>query len=121
MLELKTTASISNNCSNYHSVNVPHINININDIISFATANNGSNNKKMGGKIRLVAFCKLIKREVLNKICIIDESFTPGNFEDDDLSMRIIESGYKLMLFNDSFIHHFGSVTFNKDNIKFKN
>ncbi len=63
----------------------------------------------------------LIKRDVLNKIGVLDERFTPGNFEDDDLCMRIIESGYKMMLCNDSFIHHFGSSSFNKDYTKFNN
>lgn len=50
----------------------------------------------------------------------IDEQFTPGNFEDDDLSMRIIESGYKLMLCHDSFIHHFGGTSFKKDYVQFQ-
>jgi SAM-dependent methyltransferase len=63
----------------------------------------------------------LIKRDVLNKIGTMDERFSPGNFEDDDLCMRIIESGYKMMLCNDSFIHHFGSSSFSKDHSKFNN
>ena len=100
-------ASITNSCSNYQSISVPYNNIK--DMIPFAEANNISNPEKWEQKVRLVAFCMLVKREVLNKIGIMDERFTPGNFEDDDLCMRIIESGYKMMLCNDSFIHHFGS------------
>jgi len=72
-------------------------------------------------KARLVAFCMLIKRDVLNKIGNMDERFSPGNFEDDDLCMRITGSGHKMMLCNDSFIHHFGSSSFNKDYTKFSN
>ena len=113
------TASISNNCSNYQSVSVPYIDIQ--DMISYADANNVTNPEKWEQKSRLVAFCMLIKRDVLNKIGIMDERFTPGNFEDDDLCMRIIEAGYKLILCNDSFIHHFGSSSFNKDYAKFSN
>ena len=113
------TASITNNCSNYQSVNVPYVDIQ--DMIPFADANNVSNSKNWEEKSRLVAFCMLIKRDVLNEIGILDERFTPGNFEDDDLSMRIIELGYKMMLCNDSFIHHFGSSSFNKDYTKFNN
>ncbi|MGK0469309.1 glycosyltransferase [Clostridium sp.] len=112
-------ASITNSCSNYQSISVPYDDIK--DMIPFAEANNISNPEKWEEKVRLVAFCMLVKREVLNKIGIMDERFTPGNFEDDDLCMRIIESGYKMMLCNDSFIHHFGSSSFNKDYIKFNN
>ncbi|MGH4120177.1 glycosyltransferase [Clostridium sp.] len=113
------TASITNNCSNYQSISVPYSDIK--DMMIFADANNVSNPEKWEQKVRLVAFCMLIKREVLNKIGVMDEQFTPGNFEDDDLCMRIIESGYKMMLCNDSFIHHFGSLSFSKDYTKFSN
>jgi len=112
-------ASITNNCSNYQSVIVPYIDVK--DMIPFADANNISNPDKWEQKARLVAFCMLIKRDVLNKIGIMDERFSPGNFEDDDLCMRIIEAGYKMMLCNDSFIHHFGSSSFSKDYTEFNN
>ncbi|APC41620.1 glycosyltransferase [Clostridium estertheticum] len=114
-----STGSITNNCSNYQSISVPYIDVN--DMIPFTEATNISNPNKWEQKVRLVAFCMLIKRDVLNKIGIMDERFTPGNFEDDDLCMRIIEAGYKMMLCNDSFIHHFGSSSFSKDYIKFSN
>ena len=117
--KIGAAASITNNCSNYQSVKVPYIDIK--DMTAFAEANNVSSPGKWEEKVRLVAFCMIIKREVLNKIGILDERFTPGNFEDDDLSMRIIEAGYKMMLCNDSFIHHFGSSSFNKDYTKFNN
>lgn len=113
------TAAITNNCSNYQAIHVPYSDIR--NMVTFADANNISNPEKWEGKSRLVAFCMLIKREVLNKVGAFDERFSPGNFEDDDLSMRIIEAGYKLMLCNDSFIHHFGSTSFNKDHNKFNN
>ncbi|MBU3101630.1 MULTISPECIES: glycosyltransferase [Clostridium] len=112
-------ASITNNCSNYQSVSVPYIDVK--DMIPFAEANNISNPNKWEEKVRLVAFCMLIKRDVFNEIGVMDERFSPGNFEDDDLSMRIIEAGYKMMLCNDSFIHHFGSSSFKKDYSKFSN
>ncbi|MGV8980208.1 glycosyltransferase [Clostridium sp.] len=113
------TGSITNSCSNYQAVGVPYSNIN--DMIPFAEANNVTNPEKWEQKTRLVAFCMIVKREVINKIGIFDERFSPGNFEDDDLCMRIIEAGYKMMLCNDSFIHHFGSSSFNKDYNVFNN
>lgn len=117
--KIGATASITNSCSNYQAINVPYSDIK--DMQTFADKNNISNEEKWEEKSRLVAFCMLIKREVLDKVGVFDEIFTPGNFEDDDLSMRIMEAGYKLMLCNDSFIHHFGSASFNKDYTKFNN
>ena len=117
--KIGAAASITNNCSNYQAINVPYTDIE--NMIDFADKNNISNSEKWEEKSRLVAFCMLIKREVINKIGTFDERFTPGNFEDDDLCMRIIEAGYKLMLCNDSFIHHFGSTSFKENYTKFSN
>ena len=97
--KIGATASITNNCSNYQAINVPYKNIE--DMINFADKNNVSSQEKWEQKSRLVGFCMLVKRDVFNKIGFFDESFTPGNFEDDDLCMRITKAGYKLMLCND--------------------
>lgn len=40
---------------------------------------------------RLVGFCLLFKREVLNKIGKLDERFGIGNFEDDDARAALVE------------------------------
>lgn len=117
--KIGAAASVTNNCSNYQSVSVPYIDVK--DMIPFAEVNNISDESKWEEKVRLVAFCMIIKRNVLNKIGGMDEIFTPGNYEDDDICMRITEVGYKMMLCNDSFIHHFGSSSFNKDYTKFNN
>lgn len=110
---------ITNNCSNYQGINVPYITID--NMIEFASNNNISNPKRWEQKPRLIAFCMLIKRTVIDNIGNLDERFTPGNFEDDDLCMRIVNAGYKLMVCNDSFIHHFGSTSFKKDFTSFNN
>ncbi|MFL0165522.1 glycosyltransferase [Candidatus Clostridium helianthi] len=110
---------ITNNCSNYQGINVPYSTID--HMIEFASNNNISTPERWEQKPRLIAFCMLIKRTVIDKIGNLDERFTPGNFEDDDLCMRIIEAGYKLMVCNDSFIHHFGSTSFKKDFTNFNN
>ncbi len=115
--KIGAAASITNYCSNYQSISAPYEDME--GMIEFADKNNISSPEKWEQKIRLVAFCMLVKRDVINKTGVLDEIFTPGNFEDDDLCMRIIDSGYKLMLCNDSFIHHFGSTSFKKDYSKF--
>lgn len=62
---------------------------------------------------RLVGFCMLIKKEVLDRIGGYDLRFGIGNFEDDDLCLRAQIAGYKLWVCDDVFIHHYGSITFN--------
>lgn len=66
---------------------------------------------------RLVGFCLLIKREVIQKIGTLDERFGMGCFEDDDFCLRARMAGYRLMMADDVFIHHFGSATFRGEEI----
>ena len=66
---------------------------------------------------RLVGFCLLFKRKLMNKIGFLDERFGIGNFEDDDYCRRAIEAGYRALIVKDSFVHHWGSQTFQSMNI----
>ena len=50
---------------------------------------------------------------------VLDELFSPGNYEDDDISFRILLAGYKLLLCHNIFVHHFGSTSFRNDISKF--
>lgn len=61
---------------------------------------------------RLVGFCLLFRREVMNRIGLLDEQFEVGCFEDDDFCRRARLAGYRAIIANHVFIHHFGSVTF---------
>jgi GT2 family glycosyltransferase len=61
---------------------------------------------------RLIGFCLLVRREVLERIGGFDLRFGAGNFEDDDLCMRIAAAGWICWMASDSFVHHFGSRTF---------
>ena len=77
--------------------------------------------KRNAGRIvpfyRLVFFCVAIKRSVIEKIGVLDEQFSPGNFEDDDFCLRAIEAGFKLGIAEDTFIYHAGSATHKSLNI----
>ena len=85
------------------------------EYIQAANNINVTNEEFYESRIKLVGFAMLIKRGVLEQIGYLDERFTPGNYEDDDISYRIIENGNKLILAKDSYIHHFGSVSFKED------
>ncbi|NOU81555.1 glycosyltransferase [Paenibacillus sp. LMG 31459] len=60
---------------------------------------------------RLIGFCLLVKRSVLDEIGWFDERYGLGNYEDDDLCLRAIQQGYKLLIAEDSFIHHIGHAS----------
>lgn len=60
---------------------------------------------------RLVGFCLLIRRSVIDKIGGLDESFGL-NFEDDDYGLRAQAAGFKMRIALDSFVHHDSGITF---------
>lgn len=66
---------------------------------------------------RLVFFCVMIRRSVIDQIGLLDEGYIKGNFEDDDYCLRTILSGYKLAIAKSSFVFHHGSITFIKNKI----
>ncbi len=68
---------------------------------------------------RLVGFCLLIRREVIDTIGMLDERFGIGCFEDDDYCLRAIRAGYRAAIARDAFIHHFGSRTFMGSGVDF--
>lgn len=63
---------------------------------------------------RLVGFCLLIKREMMQQIGLLDEQFSPGHFDDDDYSYRARQAGYKLLIAADAFVFHHGSSSFSQ-------
>jgi GT2 family glycosyltransferase len=65
--------------------------------------------------IRMLAlYCAAMRREVLEEVGLLDESFEVGMFEDDDYSHRVRLAGYRLVCAEDIFIHHYGQLSFNK-------
>ncbi|RDY25649.1 glycosyltransferase [Romboutsia weinsteinii] len=117
--DIGAVGAITNNCSNAQQIEVSYTDIS--QMIDFASKVNISNEQLWDYKITLVGFCYLIKKEVLDKVGFLDERFTPGNYEDNDLSFRIIVEGYKLLLCKDCFVHHFGSVSFKENMDSFIN
>jgi GT2 family glycosyltransferase len=72
------------------------------------------------GRIRrLVGFCILLEREVVDRIGGFDLRYGIGNFEDDDLCLRAGVAGFSCTVAHDSFIHHVGSSTFTGQGIDY--
>lgn len=69
-------------------------------------------NRELTETDRLVGFCLLFSREVMERIGVLDERFEIGCYEDDDFCRRAQAGGYRAVIANHVFVHHFGSVTF---------
>jgi len=86
------------------------------EIVSFAEKLYKENRLKQYDKVRVLAFfCVMIKKEVFDKIGLLDEAFGIGMFEDDDFCERAKKAGYKLVCADDVFIYHHLSATFDKE------
>ncbi|MBP2643696.1 MAG: rhamnosyltran: rhamnosyltransferase [Firmicutes bacterium] len=108
--DIGAVGAVTNSCSNFQAI--PYDYASIREMVEFARKITISNAGCWENRGRLVGFCMLIKAEVISKIGLLDEVFSPGNYEDDDYSLRIRKAGYRLVLCRDTFIHHFGSISF---------
>ncbi|MDH7577276.1 MAG: glycosyltransferase [Bacillota bacterium] len=63
---------------------------------------------------RLIGFLWMMKREVVDKIGGFDPIFGIGNYEDDDYCLRAHLAGFRLVIADDVFVHHYGSQSFRK-------
>ena len=106
---------VTNSCSNQQAIEVSYRTIE--EMLTFAAGYNQSEPNKWYTWSTLVGFCFLLKWEVYEKIGGLDELFSPGNYEDDDYSFAIRQAGYRLLLCADTFIHHFGGVSFKQGNV----
>ncbi|MGE7825170.1 glycosyltransferase [Paenibacillus sp. NPDC093718] len=108
---------VTNNCSYAQKITTSYTNLE--QMQRFAAEYNATDPTKWDERLKLIGFCYLIKSTVIDRIGVLDEIFSPGNFEDDDYSLRIRKAGYKLLLCKDTFIHHFGSVSFGEMSAKY--
>jgi len=68
---------------------------------------------------RLVGFCLLVRRGVIDAIGNFDERFGIGCFEDDDYCLRAMRAGHRLAIARDAFVHHHGGRTFAGSGVDF--
>ena len=93
---------------------------NVEEFEVFAKAYYQSHAKERSIVSRLVGFCMLAKKEVIDDIGGFDTHFGLGNFEDDDFCLRAQLAGYLCVKAEDAFIHHFGSRTFIGEQLPFQ-
>jgi len=116
--DIGAVSTLTNNCSYYQSLPVSYTSMQ--QMQQFADSFNRSNPELWMERLKLVGYNMLIRRSILEQIGELDERFTPGNYEDDDLSLRIRKAGYRLLLCKDTFIHHHGSISFGARSASFQ-
>ena len=101
---------VSNNVSGPQQVPVSYTDLSSLD--GFAWDWGKKHDRQSVNEERLVGFCMLMKREIVDLIGDMDERFGIGCFEDDDFCRRTNAAGYRTVIAVDSFVHHFGSRSF---------
>jgi len=87
---------------------------NLDEFHQLAETMNRHDPKKWLEVKRIVGLCFLFKRELMEKIGLLDERFSPGHYEDDDYCLRSRNAGYRILIAGDTFVHHHGSASFRK-------
>lgn len=59
-------------------------------------------------------FCVAMRRDVLERVGLLDEDFGVGFYEDDDYCMRVRKAGYRLVCAEDVFVYHRGGGSFSQ-------
>ena len=107
----------SNNVSGIQKVSIDYEQLS--DLDGFAWERAKSHEGIRTSTDRLVGFCLLFKRAVLDRVGLLDERFGIGNYEDDDFCRRALNAGFQAVIAEDAFVHHFGSVTFRANGVDY--
>ena len=91
-----------------------HGNLTIDDYAE-KVAKNGDSYMEMN---QCFGFCTLIKREVIDKVGYLDETFGIGGYDDTDYSMRAGKAGYRCASVHSSYVYHKQHVSFKAMGLK---
>lgn len=89
------------------------------ELFAWAATFRENNRYRVIAHRRIVGFCMLFRKDLIKKIGLLDESFGPGNYEDDDLCLRAELAGYRNLIAADVFIHHEGGASFKGNNVQY--
>lgn len=87
------------------------------DMRTFARTWSQAHRSQQTDTNRLVGFCLAVRRSLFEDLGRFDEGYGIGGFEDDDLSARITDAGYRLVICHDSYVHHEGHKTFDANGL----
>lgn len=80
----------------------------------YARKRTSGNKGKVSETASPVGFCYMIKRQVIEKIGLWDEGFSPGYFEDTEYARRAKEAGYKSVFADGAFVWHLERASFKR-------
>lgn len=86
----------------------------IDEYAEFANRNNCYSPELHEQSLRLIGFAMMCRSSAWKQSGGMDEVYGLGHFEDDDLCLQTLMSGYHLVFCPDSFIYHFGHASFEK-------
>ncbi len=86
--------------------------VSLDGLAPFAATRAGTCAGRASDLLCAVGFCVLIRRRLLEEIGGLDEGFGQGNYEDTDYCLRAFLAGWRTLMAEDSFVHHFGSRSF---------
>jgi GT2 family glycosyltransferase/glycosyltransferase involved in cell wall biosynthesis/Flp pilus assembly protein TadD len=90
------------------------------EFFSFAKTVRNANQGKVTPRRRIAGFAMLIRKQLFHDLDGLDERFGSGNYEDDDLCLRVCKAGYAVMVDESTILHHFGSRTFAGNKIDYQ-
>jgi len=59
----------------------------------------------------LSGFCMMLRMSALDTVGHLDELFSPGGFDDNDIVLRLQDAGYKAVIARDTFVYHHSGRT----------
>jgi GT2 family glycosyltransferase/precorrin-6B methylase 2 len=105
--------SVSNHAANAQVINRAYDTVE--EYMAYAMKNNVPCEHPYEYKTWLVGFALLAKRTALDQVGQLDERFTPGSYEDNDLGFRFSKMGFRNVVCWNSFIYHYGAKSFDKN------
>lgn len=82
------------------------------DFPGFAAQVRTINKNKITPRRRIAGFAVLMPKALYQEVDGLDVAFGIGNFEDDDLCVKVSRAGKAIMVHEGVYIHHFGHKTF---------
>lgn len=83
----------------------------INSMLEKSKATTDKNKGKVREVDDIAFFCVAARADLIKEIGELDTRFGLGMFEDDDYCLRVKKAGYKIVVVEDVFIHHFGQIS----------
>lgn len=101
--KIAAVTPVTNNCINNQTLGFTDKNVS--ELEDFAVRYNNNNNASYLNKVNIIAYCMLIKAEIIKKIYLnSNEELCLKKFWDYNISLQIVEAGYKIMQCNNVFV-----------------